>query len=61
MADLSIERIERAMKIAAQHAVLNEKTLPVFLRLEKEYEKALNVKTNPLARAKLIAQGASAS
>lgn len=62
MADLSLTRIERAMKLMAQHVVLNETTLPVFIRLEQEYEKALNIESNPLARAKqLAAQGVSAS
>ncbi len=61
MAEITPERIENALNIAAQHAVMNEQTLPVFLRLEKELEKARNTQSNPLARAKQIAAQANSA
>ncbi len=49
---ITLERIERALDLAAQHVEINPLLLPIFERMEREYKAAQDPQSSALARAR---------
>lgn len=49
---ITLERIERALDLAAQHVEINPLLLPIFERMEREHKAAQDPQSSALARAR---------